>query len=371
MSDETAPESDRAPDAPHPRAAQRLFGHAPAEAELLAAVAAGRLHHAWLITGPPGIGKATLAWRTARFLLDRPVAVEAGLFGADPTPPATLDSDHDSPRGRRITALSEPGLFLLRRGWDDKTRRHHAVITVDEVRALKGFFSLSLPDGGRRVVIVDSADDLNPSAANALLKLLEEPPANACFLLVSHQPSRLLPTIRSRCRRLACAPLAADVMQQALSALLPDLETSDREALATSAGGSIGAALRIHALDGIDLGRAVGRLVATMPGVDRMQALALSASLAQPGSEERRTLFLHFVDDTLAGLARQGARASTGSPQSALAPSPSAARRWAEAQQTETQRVRRGLAVNLDAQALILDMVLRIDRLAALCAADR
>jgi DNA polymerase-3 subunit delta' len=371
MTDEAAPESDRAPDAPHPREARRLFGHAAAEADVLAAVAAGRLHHAWLITGPPGIGKATLAWRIARFLLDQPVAAEAGLFGADPAPPVTLDSDHDSPRGRRITALSEPGLFLIRRGWDDKTRRHRAVITVDEVRALKGFFALSLPDGGRRVVIVDSADDLNPSAANALLKLLEEPPANACFLLVSHQPSRLLPTIRSRCRRLACAPLAPDMMHGALVALLPGLEPSDREALAASAGGSLGAALRIHALDGIDLGRTVSRLVATMPGVDRMQALALSATLAQPGAEERRALFLQFVDDTLADLARQGALGSAGSPQAALAPTLAAARRWAEAQQTETLRVRRGLAVNLDAQALILDMVLRIDRLAALCAADR
>lgn len=368
MTDGALPESDRAAEAPHPRDAGRVWGHSAAEAEILAAVTAGRLHHAWLIAGPAGIGKATLAWRIARFLLDRPASGEGGLFGDAPPPAASLDTDPDSPRNRRITALSEPGLFLLRRGWDDKARKFRQVITVDEVRALRGFFALSLPDGGRRVVIVDCADDLNPNAANALLKLLEEPPAGAVFLLVSHLPSRLLPTIRSRCRRLTCAPLAAPEMAAALAALLPELDTPDRDALAGLAGGSLGAALRIHALEGLALRRSVDRLVGTMPGVDRMQAIGLAQMLAQPGAEDRRALFLSFIDAALADRARAGVAVPAGGG----APSArAAALRWAEAQQTETERVRRGLAVNLDAQALLLDMVLRIDRLAALAAADR
>lgn len=369
MSDGAVPEADRAGDAPHPRLARELWGQDAAEAAFLAAVNSGRLHHAWLITGPAGIGKATLAWRIARFLLDPPAPAEAGLFGDAPSAATALDTDPGSPRNRRITALSEPGLFLLRRGWDDKARRFRQVITVDEVRALRGFFALSLPDGGRRVVIVDAADDLNPSAANALLKLLEEPPTGAVFLLVSHMPSRLLPTIRSRCRRLACAPLDAATMEAALSALVPDLDPGDRGRLAELARGSLGAALRIQALDGLALRGAVDRLLAGMPGVDRMQAIALAQMLAQPGAEDRRALFLAFVDDALAELARAGIAAADAP--SRLAPSRAAAHRWAEAQQTEAERVRRGLAVNLDAQALLLDMVLRIDRLAALCAADR
>jgi DNA polymerase-3 subunit delta' len=369
MTDPALPESDRAADAPHPRDARQVWGHQAAEAAILAAVQADRLHHAWLISGPAGIGKATLAWRIARFLLDQP-APGGGLFGAAALPATSLDTDPDSPRNRRITALSEPGLFLLRRGWDDKTRKFRQVITVDEVRALRGFFALSLPDGGRRVVIVDSADDLNPNAANALLKLLEEPPPAAVFLLVSHLPSRLLPTIRSRCRRLTCTPLPPAEMETALSALLPDLAAPDRIALAGLARGSLGAALRIHGLDGLALRRAVDRLIASMPGVDRMQAIGLAQMLAQPGAEDRRALFLAFMDEALADLARAGVAPAPGGSRPALSPSRAAALRWAEAQQGETDRVRRGLAVNLDAQALLLDMVLRIDRLAALAAAD-
>ncbi len=368
MTDPALPESDRAADAPHPRDARQLWGHQAAEAAILAAAQADRLHHAWLISGPAGIGKATLAWRIARFLLDLP-APGGGLFGEAP-PATSFATDPDSPRNRRITALSEPGLLLLRRGWDDKTRKFRQVITVDEVRALRSFFALSLPDGGRRVVIVDAADDLNPSAANALLKLLEEPPVGAVFLLVSHLPSRLLPTIRSRCRRLTCAPLPAAEMDAALATLLPDLAAPDRSALAGLARGSLGAALRIHGLDGLTLRRAVDRLIATMPGVDRMQAIGLAQMLAQPGADDRRALFLAFMEEALADLARAGVAPAPGGSRPALSPSRAAALRWAEAQQGETDRVRRGLAVNLDAQALLLDMVLRIDRLAALAAAD-
>ena len=203
------PEPDRIEGAPHPRETARLYGHEAAEAAFLDAAISGRLHHAWLITGPRGTGKATLAWRLARFLLATPPAGETGLFGAAP-PPMSLDIDPEHPVARRMRALSEPGLFLLRRGANDKGDRLSAEIRVDEVRKLKGFFSLSATDGGRRVVIVDAADEMNTAAANAVLKLLEEPPRGAVLLLVSHQPNRLLPTIRSRCRELRLAPLAPD-----------------------------------------------------------------------------------------------------------------------------------------------------------------
>ena len=209
MSDEPHPEPDRVEGAPHPRATPRLIGQESAEADFLAAFSADRLHHGWLITGPQGLGKATLAWRIARFLLATPEAADDGLFGAPP-PPESLDIPVDHPVARRVLALSDPGLKLVRRGWDEKAKRLKTVITVDEIRDLKQFFALSSADGGRRVVIVDSADEMNPNAANALLKLLEEPPARTTLLLISHQPSRLLPTIRSRCRELRLAPLGAD-----------------------------------------------------------------------------------------------------------------------------------------------------------------
>ncbi len=376
MTDADPPmEPDRADGAPHPRSAPALIGQARAERAFAAAQGSGRLHHAWLITGPPGIGKATLAWRIARFLRAAPAVPDGpGLFGPDDTAPPDLSTDPDSPQNRRITALTDPGVFLLRRGWDDKARppRLRQVITVDEVRRLRGFFALSLPDGGRRVVLVDAADDMNTQAANALLKLLEEPPASTVFLMVSHMPSRLLPTIRSRCRTLPCAPLVPDDVARALAGLLPDLSDDDRHALARLSGGSVGAALRLHVQDGLALARVVDRLLAGLPGLDRMAAQALAADLAARGAEDRRALFLDLVDARLAGLARQGATGHAASPPvpAHLATTPAAGRRWAEAQRALTGRVRQGLAVNLDPHALILDMVLTLETVAADCAAE-
>jgi len=364
VSDSDIPEPDRAEGAPHPRHTLRLIGQTAAERLLQHAVQSGRLHHAWLITGPPGIGKATLAWRAARFLLADADGGD-GLFGTDRAEVTTLDTDPDTPRNRRISAMSEPSLFLLRRGWDAKAKRLRSVIAVDEVRRLRGFFALSRPDGGRRVVIVDAAEDMNLSAANALLKLLEEPPDNTVFLMVSHAPSRLLPTIRSRCRRLVCGRLVPDEVTQALMALDHDLDPVAAGRLAELSGGSVGAAWRMHRLDGLDLQRAVDGLIDAMPGVDRAALGDLASALAQRGAEDRRELFLQMMADALAGLARLGALQDTAAPRAALAPSPAAGRRWAEAQQAEIARIRRALALNLDPHSLILDMVLRIDRLAA------
>ncbi|MBM3606380.1 MAG: DNA polymerase III subunit delta', partial [Alphaproteobacteria bacterium] len=208
-------EPDRVPGAPHPRHAARVIGQDSAIAAFVEAARGGRLHHAWLLTGPRGVGKATLAWTIARWLL-------AGADSAD------LFADRDSPEARRIAALSEPRLQLIRRPWDDKTGRLRTEITVDEIRRLLSFFHLSAAEGGRRVAIIDAADDMNIAAANALLKALEEPPTDALILLVAHQPAGLLPTIRSRCRTLRLAPLKPAQMGGILSGMGID---EDAEAL--------------------------------------------------------------------------------------------------------------------------------------------
>lgn len=367
---EDIPEPDRIEGAPHPRETAQLFGHDAAQTEFLSAFNTGRLHHGWMITGPRGVGKATLAWRLARFLLATPDD-DGGMFA--PPKPDTLDIADDHPVARHMRALAEPRLFLLRRPWNDQTSRLRQEITVDEVRRMKSFFSLSAADGGRRAAIIDAADDLNTSAANALLKLLEEPPANVTLFLISHQPFKLLPTIRSRCRELRLHPLApaplADALTQAGAALEPD----EAQALAQLAGGSVGEAFRLTNLAGLALYQTIVTLFAALPRLDRPRLLALADAGAQRGGEAQFDLILTLIDLFLARIARAGAT-RTLPPEAAkgeadlitrLAPDANAARAWAELAQTLGLKARRGKSVNLDPAALLMDMVLRLEDTAA------
>lgn len=371
MSETPAP--DQVPGAPHPRETARLFGQEAAEAEFLRAFGSGRLHHAWLLTGPRGVGKATLAWRIARFLLATPGPEDGGgLFGAPP-PPETLDVDPEHPVARRIAAGADPGLAAVTRSVNEKTDRLRSDIVVEDIRRLTPFFGLTATDGGRRVVIVDAADEMNPNAANALLKTLEEPPARSTLLLVAHQPSRLLPTIRSRCRALRLAPLGPAEMAAALEqagAATPD----HPERLAALAGGSVGAALRLLALDGLALYAEVIALLASLPRLDRPRALALAEKAAARGGADRFELLLTLMDTALARMARAGASGRPPSPEAAagetetfarLAASPGAARAWAEVAAEVQARSRHGAAVNLDPAALVLDTVFKLQETAA------
>ena len=368
MSDDI-PEPDRIAGAPHPRATARLIGQQAAEQAFLTAYNSGRLHHAWLISGPRGVGKATLAWRMAKFLLATPEEPDGGMFA--PPAPTTLDVP-DGPVVRRIAALTESRLFLLRRPYDDKAARLRADITVDEMRKLKSYFALSAADGGRRVVIIDAVDDMTVSSANALLKLLEEPPAKVTLLLITHQPARLLPTIRSRCRDLRLMPLSPADLSDALTQAGGEVAPDDRVALAELAGGSVGEAFELTNLDGLKLYSALIRLLATLPRLDRSMALALSELGAKRGAEAQFDLIVTLIDLFLARTARAGTlhllppEAARG--ESALierlAPTPHSGRVWADLAQSLGNRARRGKSVNLDPAALLMDMLLKIDETA-------
>ena len=196
--------TDAEPGAPHPRETYSYVGHDDAEDALADGLKSGRMHHAWLLAGPKGLGKATLAYRFARVAL-----------GAKPQGKRPLDVDPEDTVTRRIAALSHPDLFILRRGLNERGRPRRD-IGVDEARALGAFFSLAPAEGGMRVAIIDAVDDLNRNSANALLKTLEEPPARSVLLLVCHAPGAALATIRSRCRRLALRPLDDGAVKQAL-----------------------------------------------------------------------------------------------------------------------------------------------------------
>lgn len=376
MSEDSLP-PDQVPGAPHPRETPQLFGQGAAEAAFLDAFRSDRLHHGWLLTGPRGVGKATLAWRIARFLLATPPVDDDGLFGAPP-PPETLDIDPEHPVARRIAAQSEPGLYLVRRGWAgntdserDKARRENRrsnEIRVYEIRQMARFLNLSSSDGGHRVVIVDCADEMNISAANALLKMLEEPPARTTLLLISHQPSQLLPTIRSRCRTLRLAPLGPEDLRAALAQAEIDMP-QDADGLTALAAGSVGAAIRLSSLDGTRLYAELMGVLDSLPRLDRARAMALAEAAAQRGAGERYALLLDLIDIALNRLARTGASGQPPQPEAVpgeaqiltrLSPDPVAARRWAETAALLTDRTRHGKAVNLDPAALVLDTVFKM-----------
>lgn len=356
-------EPDRQPGAPHPRETAVLFGQEAAEAAFLAAE--GRLHHAWLLTGPKGVGKATLAWRIARHLL-------AGGSDGGSEGGYGLAMDPGHPVFRQVAALGAPRLALCRRPWDDKAERLRTAITVDEVRALKGFFQLSAADGGWRVAIIDAADELNTAAANALLKMLEEPPPGAVLLLVCHRPAALLPTIRSRCRELRLRPLAPGPLAAALEASGAAPDPDETAALAALAGGSVGAALALVQGDGLARYDEIVGLVRGAPRMDRRRLIALADAAAGRAASERYGLVLDLVQLALGRLALAGAGAAPEPVSEAeaeamarLAATPAQGRLWAELAAGLAPRIGHARAVNLDPAQVILDTFLQIDAVAA------
>ena len=254
---------------PEPRANARLLGHEAAEAVLADAMRSARMHHAWLITGAEGIGKATLAFRVARRLF------------VGPPEGASLATDAKSPVFRRVASGAHADLLTVARAWDDKTKRQRSEIVVGDVRKVTDFLRRTPAEGGWRVVIVDGAEELNRNAANALLKVLEEPPARAVLLLTCAAPGRLLPTIRSRCRRLRLAPLTDENMELLLAGYLPELDADSRSRLITLAEGSPGRALLLAAEEGLALSELVDQVLGALPALPASRAHALADTLAR------------------------------------------------------------------------------------------
>lgn len=282
---EPLPESDRVGELPHPRDRMELYGHAEAAATLAGAARSGRLHHAWIIAGPKGVGKATLGWRFARALL---------AHGAENVPD-DLSVAADHPTQRLISALAHPDLILIRRPWDADRKRFRVELPVEEVRRLHSFYSRHSSFGGPRIAIIDAADDMNRSAQNALLKVLEEPPARALLLLIAHAPGALLPTTRSRCRLLTLRNLEAEGMRNALEALAPDQDASSRELLAALTAGAPGRALELAENDALATYRDIADLLLGLPRLNGARLFGLAEKIARAPADRGIALFVMLL----------------------------------------------------------------------------
>lgn len=340
---DASPEADRFEDAPHPRETSAFFGHAEAEAEILRACASGRLPQAFLIGGPPGVGKATLAWRLARFLLvnSDPGAAAAGA--------SELRVPYDHPSVRQIHALSHPDLFLLRREWSEKTKKHFTEIRVEDVRRAIHMFQQAAGRGGYRVCIVDSAEDLNASGANALLKLIEEPPPRSVFIIVAHRPGRVLATIRSRCRKISLKELGVDAVANIVATLGPPWSGASAPQLGAavaSARGSLHGVLRLLNGRGLKFDDALRRMLDDLPMIDWRAVHVLAEQVAPRESADEYDVLLSAIYDWLEAKVNAGARDGEGDPRR-LAP-------YAEVWEKVTDAAQQTDALNLDKRPFVL-----------------
>lgn len=344
--DNTDEEIGDRPGLPRPRETAILVGHGSAEAAFGEGIADGRLHHAWLIGGPAGIGKATLAYRVARRLLGYPQG----------DGPRGLAIPADHPVHGQVAGLSHPNLVALRRHRAPGVKTLPTKISVDMVRKALDLFASTAADSGWRVCILDSAEDLNANAANALLKVLEEPPPRALFLILAHQPGRLLPTIRSRCRALMLRPLGDGEVAEAVRALPPPFVQPDEAALARAVGlaeGSVGRALGL--IDPVTAGLVaeVETLLSRAAAPDWGRVLKLAETLAGRDGEERFTAagdaVLRFVS---AELARR-----QGEPVARLAALVEVCERFARS-------AREAATYNLDRRPVVLSLFADLSRVA-------
>lgn len=282
-----------------PFANTKLYGHSAAESFLARSYQSGKLHHAILIEGPQGIGKATLAFRFAHHVLSHPEPETAPEVLADP--------DQTSMVGRQIASGASHNLLHLSRPTDEKTGKVKSFITVEEIRRAGHFFSQTSGTGNWRIVIIDPADDMNRNAANAILKVLEEPPKRSLFLVLSHAPGKLLPTIRSRCMPLKLEALGEADLSKALENLGTGVAQEQSAMLAAQAKGSVSQALKLLNYGGMDIIAAFNELLVNQGPAARRQMHKLADVLSAKDSDVIYNFFLEHLSEFLMDNARSAA----------------------------------------------------------------
>jgi|TARA_B100000161_G_scaffold255968_1_gene218604 DNA polymerase-3 subunit delta' len=365
--------SDQIDGYPHPKLTETLYGHEYQEKEFIDCYNSNKLHHGWLITGPEGIGKATLAWRIAKYVLTQPIEkIETNSFFDELSEPniPKLDEQSKNSIEARILAESEPRLAVIRKSFDEKRKTFRASIGVDEIRRLSAFFSLSVSDGGSRVAIIDCADYLNVNAANALLKTLEEPPKNTVFLLISHNPEGLLPTVKSRCRELRLNELSKQNLFRALKQINVVIPENDKEIYSLLGGGSVGKCIRLLKYDGADIYRRILSFLNQLPNLNGFELEKFVATFSGTKNRGRLELLIELLNLSVARASKAGVLGPNLTDQvvkdeigifQKLCPNPNVAKKWAELAQTQSKNLNHGLSVNLDPGSMILDTFFRIE----------
>jgi DNA polymerase-3 subunit delta' len=324
----------------HPRRNASLVGHHAAERRLLQAHQSGSLHHAWLITGPKGIGKATLAYRFAKFLLTAPTPERARAHNS-------LYLAHEASAFRLVSAASHPDLLVIERGIDQRNKRLKSETSVETAREAQNFFARTSGAGGWRIAIVDSADELNGESANALLKIIEEPPKLSIFLIVCHQPGRLLRTIRSRCLHLPLDPLGVDTTLQVLHGLPAGAIEADEQALRQAAELSKGSPGRAMDLVG-SRGAAAFAEFLRRPKLTASAAVEIGAAFT--GRERQEDYFI-FCDLLVGWVAEQARTLGLKGHGEALA----------AAHDDINASLRQADALNLDRRQTVTDALMRLE----------
>ncbi len=335
------PEVDALPGYPLPHERDRLFGHSQAERALLDAYRSERLHHAWILGGPKGTGKATLAFRFAKFIIANP-----DRFGGAVQAAQDLSIAPDHAVNRQVKAGGHPNILHLRRPWDEKGKRFKSDLPVDEVRRTVSFFGTTASAKAWRVCIVDAANDMNISSANALLKILEEPPERCLFLVLSHAPGRLLPTIRSRCRRLDLDPLSVQDIGEGLRDLsggnVPG--EADLQDIAVIADGSLRSAITLLSGDGLRIAKGLRQLAGNAAQADMAAVHALGDLVAVRGQSDNWESFQHILQVWLHERMRQDVSGSVRN-----------AHRYVELWEKTNRAIQDADALNLDRKQVVLD----------------
>lgn len=294
----------------HPRENPKFFGHQDAVLTLDSSFTSGKTPGAWLFSGPLGIGKATLAYRFARFMLYNSNIKNDGLFAAR-LPQEDLSIPQASPVFAKVSIGSHPDLLVLEAGSEDSASVSGDIL-VDDARKIGNFLHLTSSETPYRIVIVDSIDNMNSNAANSILKLLEEPPLNAMFILISHSPGKLLPTIRSRCRNIKMREMVASDALKVLQNISPDISEEISLSLIELASGSAGIAYNLHINKGIEIYSSIMGILSSLPKLDIVATQKLGESVSGKSNDNYWHITKMLLNKIIIDLTKLSALDSKG-----------------------------------------------------------